>query len=83
MVMSWAYNSKNQSFPSKTIQEILLYDSIDLLLQDCNFYGLLTDSSNVYFTKTGFKSNLNVVSFLIWFFCGFWCNFTISVAGKT
>ncbi|XP_044259475.1 SAC3 domain-containing protein 1 [Tribolium madens] len=55
-IMSSAYHSKNLVFPNEVLQEILLYGSLDELLQDCEYYHIRCDKENVYFLKQAFDS---------------------------
>ncbi|KYB29016.1 Protein xmas-2-like Protein [Tribolium castaneum] len=55
-IMSTAYHSKNLAFPCEVVREVLLYGSVDELLQDCKYYGIRGDNEHLYFSKQAFDS---------------------------
>lgn len=62
--MSVAYNSKNLSFPLTVLKDLLLYESIEELKKNCEYYGLKVNETAVFFMKTDFDDDKNTVSYL-------------------
>lgn len=61
--MCSAYN-KNL-YPTPILKEILMYESIDVLLSDLDYYGIHTnqiDKESVLFTKMSFLASKGTVS---------------------
>ncbi|XP_028140396.1 SAC3 domain-containing protein 1 [Diabrotica virgifera virgifera] len=53
-IMSSAYHSKNLRFPLDVLSDMLLYNSVNELIKDCNYYGLKTEQGGVHFMKCDF-----------------------------
>ncbi|XP_072397866.1 SAC3 domain-containing protein 1 isoform X2 [Diabrotica undecimpunctata] len=53
-IMSSAYHSKNLTFPLDVLSDMLLYNCVDELIKDCNYYGLKIQQDGVHFMKSDF-----------------------------
>ncbi|CAG9840045.1 unnamed protein product [Diabrotica balteata] len=53
-IMASAYHSKNLTFPLDVLSDMLLYNCVDELIRDCNYYGLKIQQNGVQFMKTDF-----------------------------
>lgn len=60
--MSVAYNNKNLSFPLTVLKDLLLYESIEEIKENCQYYGLKVTETSVCFIKTDFVEAQNTVS---------------------
>ncbi|XP_045467834.1 germinal-center associated nuclear protein [Harmonia axyridis] len=60
-IMSVAYTSKNQTFPSKDLKELLIYESENDLQKDCKYYGLDMNEKCICFNKNSFKNSMDEI----------------------
>lgn len=57
-IMSCAYNSQNQKFCAYKLKELLLYEDMSKLINDCNLFGFNFNNGNVTFEKKKFNKNI-------------------------
>ncbi|KAL3278356.1 hypothetical protein HHI36_013686 [Cryptolaemus montrouzieri] len=54
-IMSVAFSSKNLTFPSNTLKELLLFQSEDDIIKDCRHYGIQLEGNAIRFDKNSFN----------------------------
>lgn len=54
--MCVAYNSKNLTFPAEVLQDLLLYNNIKEVLDDCKHYDIPVQDNKIVFAKTCFNN---------------------------
>lgn len=66
MRFSSAYHSKTLTVPGKWLADVLLYDNVETLLSDCQYYNIEVngdeDACQMKFNKLNFDLTKNVVS---------------------
>ncbi|XP_044756715.1 germinal-center associated nuclear protein [Coccinella septempunctata] len=55
-IMSVAYSSKNLKFPLHDLKQLLIYESINDVFEDCTHFGLHTNEDCVHFDKNSFNN---------------------------
>ncbi|GLV42156.1 uncharacterized protein CBL_04886 [Carabus blaptoides fortunei] len=55
--MSTAYSSRHLTFPSAVFQNILLYNNVEEVLNDCDNYGVPISNGNIAFLKTSIHAD--------------------------
>lgn len=60
--MSIAYSSKNLFFSASELKELLLYNDVDQVLNECKYYNIQTNSESILFKKGNFNLNIKLVS---------------------
>lgn len=63
-IMSSGYNCKNNPYNMIDLQNILLYNDMEKISNDCALYGIKFDNDNIYFQKTQFNAVNMLVSFI-------------------
>ncbi|CAG9768870.1 unnamed protein product [Ceutorhynchus assimilis] len=57
-IMSVAYHCKNSAYPLLVLKKLLLYNDLNEVVSDCNYFGLKCDKiTNVHFIKTDFDNS--------------------------
>lgn len=63
--MSTAYSSKNLTFPSSVFQDMLLYNDMEEVFNDCENFGVPMSGGNIAFSKTSIHVDKKEVVYLI------------------
>ncbi|XP_067009664.1 SAC3 domain-containing protein 1 isoform X3 [Anabrus simplex] len=61
-VMSTAFSNRVGSYPTSQLQSLLLYDTEQQLLRDCQHYGISTDEKGIRFLKGTFNNKSPLIS---------------------
>ena len=60
--MSIAYSTKNLFFSASELKELLLYNDVYQVLNECKYYNIQTTTESILFKKGDFNLNIKLVS---------------------